>query len=511
MSLPINIKAILQGKVVEWERLEFKAGWNPLEVLHTMSAFANDFNNLGGGYIIVGMAEENGRPVLPPVGLDPELLDKIQKDLLALGYKIQPMYHPLCEPCEIEGKHVLLIRAPGGQTRPYKAPMGLGKDCRDYRYYIRHHSSTVEAKGSDFNDLLALSNQVPFDDRFNQLAKLDDLNRGLIVAHLRQVESALADEAEALDLETLCRRMFIAGGSSEECYPQNVGLMFFNEKPERFFPQSQIDIVQFPDGAGGDRFIEKSFTGPLEKQLRDALAYLQNQVLDVAVIKEPQRAESHRVWNFPYAAIEEILSNAVFHRSYEIREPIEVRVEPDRMTITSYPGPDRSIRMEDLKAGRLHARRYTNRRIGEFLKELDLTEGRGTGIPKVQRAMQENGSPSPVFDTNDDRDYFTAILPIHPRMQGGNKGDAAPPSPPLAKREQLILEFCRVPRRRAAIQQLLNLKDPKDVRRRFITPLVEAGWLTMTDPSNPTSVSQSYQTTNNGLERLKQSVRSEQS
>lgn len=27
-------------------------------------------------------------------------------------------------------------------------------------------------------------------------------------------------------------------------------------------------------------------------------------------------------------------------------------------------------------------RRYRNRRIGEFLKELELTEGRSTGIPK---------------------------------------------------------------------------------------------------------------------------------
>jgi len=45
MSLPISIEEILRGHVVEWERLEFKAGWNPIEVLHTMSAFANDFNN----------------------------------------------------------------------------------------------------------------------------------------------------------------------------------------------------------------------------------------------------------------------------------------------------------------------------------------------------------------------------------------------------------------------------------------------------------------------------------
>jgi len=66
MSLPININDLLHGHYVEWERLEFKRGWNPEPILHTLCAFANDFHNLGGGYIFVGVAERNGRPVLPP-------------------------------------------------------------------------------------------------------------------------------------------------------------------------------------------------------------------------------------------------------------------------------------------------------------------------------------------------------------------------------------------------------------------------------------------------------------
>ena len=49
MSLPINIHEVLQGRPVEWERLEFKRGRNPEAILHTLCAFANDFHNLGGG------------------------------------------------------------------------------------------------------------------------------------------------------------------------------------------------------------------------------------------------------------------------------------------------------------------------------------------------------------------------------------------------------------------------------------------------------------------------------
>jgi hypothetical protein len=54
MPLPIKIDDVLHGQTVEWERLEFKQGWNPEAVLHTMCAFANDFHNLGGGYIFIG-------------------------------------------------------------------------------------------------------------------------------------------------------------------------------------------------------------------------------------------------------------------------------------------------------------------------------------------------------------------------------------------------------------------------------------------------------------------------
>ena len=60
MKLPININDLLTARTVEWERLEFKAGWNPKAVLHTMCAFANDFHNLGGGYIIIGVKGGQG-------------------------------------------------------------------------------------------------------------------------------------------------------------------------------------------------------------------------------------------------------------------------------------------------------------------------------------------------------------------------------------------------------------------------------------------------------------------
>jgi len=132
------------------------------------------------------------------------------------------------------------------------------------------------------------------------------------------------------------------------------------------------------------------------------------------VIKHADRPEAERFWNFPQAAIEEVVVNAVYHRSYEIREPIEVRISPEDLVALSFPGPDHSIKMDDLRRGKAVSRRYRNRRIGEFLKELDLTEGRSTGISKILKKMEANGSPKPEFESDEDRIYFLLRLPVHP-------------------------------------------------------------------------------------------------
>ena len=107
------------------------------------------------------------------------------------------------------------------------------------------------------------------------------------------------------------------------------------------------------------------------------------------------------------------MSNAVYHRAYDEREPIEVRVEGDRIEIVSFPGPDRSVTIEGLKSFRVSNRRYRNRRIGDFLKELHLTEGRNTGFKKILDALEANGSPKPEFVTDEDRSYFITRLFIH--------------------------------------------------------------------------------------------------
>lgn len=259
-----------------------------------------------------------------------------------------------------------------------------------------------------------MAKRVPFDDRLNQRARVEDLSRELMCDFLNEVGSDLATKATKLPLVELGRQMNVVGGSVAAPLPLNVGLLFFNPEPQRFFPATQIEVVWLPKGADGEKITERVFRGPVPKMLRESLDYIHRNYISETVIKHHDRAQATRVENFPYPAIEEAVVNAIYHRGYDMREPVEVRISRDELVVLSYPGPDRSIQLAQLRAGKAISRRPRNRRIGEFLKKLKFAAGRSTGIHKILCAMQDNGSPPAEFKVDDDHTYFMVRLAVQP-------------------------------------------------------------------------------------------------
>jgi len=322
-----------------------------------------------------------------------------------------------------------VIWAPGGDVRPYSSPdtftylKGKAVASKERTFFIRKMASTVKPCQDELNELYSLSNKVPFDDRINHQAEMTDLNINLIRQYLSAVGSGMVKDLDSRPLEKICEDMGICNTMPEYRKPKNVGLMFFSDEPERFFPYAQIDVVAFPKGLGGDEIDEQTFRGPLDQQLRDALRYISNNYIQRKIIKYPDRAEADHIYNYPYAALEEALANAVYHKAYDVREPIEVRIEDDKIEIVSYPGPVYSVTREQLKDYRVSNRRYRNRRIGEFLKELHLTEGRNTGFKKILDAIKRNGSPLPEFETDKEHSYFISRIFVHPDFISGMEED----------------------------------------------------------------------------------------
>ena len=218
--------------------------------------------------------------------------------------------------------------------------------------------------------------------------------------------------------ELLLEQMDLLEAVPEGWRIKNVAAMMFSERPDRFFRQAQIDIVLFPEGRekNPNNLIEvEPIRGSVPQMIEKTLSYLNTNIVKKQIIKPKDRAQSITFFNYPYQALEEAVVNSLYHRDYTIREPVEITVEPERISILSFSGPNHTIPMEAVQKGiSLRSRRYRNRRLGEFLKELDLTEGRATGIPTIQDELQANGSPAAKIETDEERTYFLIDIPCHP-------------------------------------------------------------------------------------------------
>ena len=178
MALPINITDLLNKQKIESNRIEFKKGWNPESIYHSICAFANDFDDIGGGYIFVGVDadKETGMAIRPVEGVPIEKIDGILQEMVGYNNKFAPYYLPRTSVEDVDGKQVLVIWCPAGINRPYSIPENvIAKRSKEY-FYIRSGTSSIIAKGDVLDELRELAVRVPFDERGNPDIKLEDIS-----------------------------------------------------------------------------------------------------------------------------------------------------------------------------------------------------------------------------------------------------------------------------------------------------------------------------------------------
>lgn len=422
MPLPINIEDLLRKQKIESNRIEFKKGWNPDKIYHSICAFANDFDNIGGGYILVGVEEENGIAKRPLTGINIEELDKIQRDMIGFNNKIEPYYMPRVATEEIDGKCILIIWVPAGINRPYNVRERVTANQSQSKWYVRSGTNSIEAKGEILDELREMANRTPFDERGNDNIEITDISPALVLDYLQSVNSRLVKDFEGKPFLEILNQMDLLTGATERQMLKNVSAMMFCKNPSKFFPVTQVDIVVFPEGCieNPNNMIEvPKIVGPVPEMIKKTLDYIKTNVIKKRIIKPKDRAESITYFNYPYQAIEEAVVNALYHRDYQEHEPVEITIEPKKISILSYAGPDRSISLHAIqKAERLKSRRYRNRRLGDYLKELQLSEGRATGIPTIQDELRKNGSQIARIETDEDRTYFLIEIPCRDGFEG---------------------------------------------------------------------------------------------
>ncbi len=234
----INIEDLLNKRRIESNRIEFKRSWNPSDIYKTICAFANDFENLGGGYILVGVEQdENGVAIRPVHGIDLSKIDSIQKEMVGYDAKIKPAYVTRTEVVQIDGKYILAIWAPARNNRPYSVPENVvAKQVSIPKYYIRSKSSTIVAKDEILQELFDMANNTPFDERGNPNISINDISPVLVYDHLKRINSKLVQSFDATKLIETLDAMELLTGPTEDRVIKNVAAMMFCPYPEKFSP-----------------------------------------------------------------------------------------------------------------------------------------------------------------------------------------------------------------------------------------------------------------------------------
>ncbi len=325
-NLRINLDDLLRARTVESERIEFKANWDPrvtgYQVLKTICAFANDLPRHGSGYIILGVAEKDGRAELPPRGLTAQQIEDATRWLKGQCRRIEPQYEPIFSPEDKDERRILVIWVPASETPPHQAPDGEGGPRK---YWVRIDQETVDAQARGLlTQLVDQSTTVPWDSRAALNATVDDLSETLVREHLRACESALLDES---DTRTIYRKMDIVRRVNDHEVPRNVALLFFSRDPTRWFPGAKIETSILRTGAGGDALDENQFKGGVAEQVRDCLHYLRREVMESKIRKVPDRlqAESCPTANEPERG-------AGFQRGVSLKAGAKRSLEDDRDT-----------------------------------------------------------------------------------------------------------------------------------------------------------------------------------
>lgn len=412
MKINVKIEDLIENQIIESQRVEFKAGFNPDAIIRTICAFANDIDNIGGGYVVIGIEQEDGIIKQPVKGVDINKIDEIQRKLFDYCHSIEPSYQPVIEDMIYKNAHLIVVYAYGGYNRPYTAPKEVTSKNKEKYKYIRKNVCTSIPSQEEEIELIEVSKRIPFDDSPCYQSDIVDLDIGLMREYLKEVNSKLFFDSQNLSLEKLASNLNIITGNGVKNVPLNAGILLFSENPQKYFKRAFIEIVIKPS-LDGQNMIEKKFDGPIQRQLVNALQYIKGFVIEQKNIKLDMQAESKVYYNYPFPSIEELLSNAVYHKSYEIDYPITVTVYNDRIEITSFPGFDRSISREDIINHNISSKIYRNRRIGDFLKELKLIEGRNTGYPRIYDALKNNESDDLRIDMDTERRYVSITISIN--------------------------------------------------------------------------------------------------
>lgn len=225
-----------------------------------------------------------------------------------------------------------------------------------------------------------------------------------------------------------------------------------------------------------ERFIDNArLTGTIPQMLEDAISFVQKNSRHKTVIdKNGKRTDKEE---YPSIAVREVVLNALVHRDYSVyseNTPVRIEMYDNRLQVINSGGLYGKTTLSNLGKIRPDTR---NAVLANILEILKITENRYSGIPTIQKEMQEAGLPPAEFSVRHGEFYATLYNSVNQPEYSGKPAD--------------ILAFCSVPRSRAELQGFTGMSQFYTMSH-IVQPLLESGALKLTLPEKPKSSKQRY-------------------
>lgn len=249
---------------------------------------------------------------------------------------------------------------------------------------------------------------VPTEDEAITTASVEDVNWTAFEQYLTQ--RPRSEMTDARTIEAIAESTGWLRRIGGNLHPSLATLLLFGREPQRHLPFATVDFARFlGTGRDGDVADRITFDGTLAECVSRCL----RKIGDLSVRSyafESGRTTHREMEEYPFLVVREALANAVVHRDYAHRSAsVTARMFDDRVEIQS-PGALFGLVTKE-NFGKVTD--YRNRRIAEaFYLSTHLTEMLGRGIAFMQRSMERNGSPPPVFEF--DTRYLQVTLPVQP-------------------------------------------------------------------------------------------------
>lgn len=386
----------------ENQNIEYKESWRD-EYLQWVCGMANSI----GGTIFIGK-DDKGKVV----GVDKA--KKLSEDIPnkvhdTMGIVVN------CLPHEQDGLEYLEITVPA---------MSYAVSYRSHFYY-RSGATNLELTQGMLHTFLLSKNGMGWDDVPVPNVTIDDLDRDSFKVYRREAlrhNRSTREELDAMTNEELIDKLHLR---TEEGLLKRAAILLFHEDPERWFTGAYIKVGRF---TGSDLRYQDELHGSLMRQadLITDLVFTKYLIADIGY------DNMTRVETYPYSkeAFREGIYNAIMHKAYETGNPIQIRIEDDKMYISNGLTFNCPWTPETLLAP--HQSLPPNKSIAHVFFRAGYVEAWGRGISKMCDACREWGQPAPeyVMDPGGLRLLFYA-MPTNKEMlinvggqKSGQKNDA---------------------------------------------------------------------------------------